>query len=425
MSQFISSSHTRRSFLRTSTALLALPFLESIAQGKVSKARAPKRLVFLGGGYGFTKQTFYPSASGRFSKIGLTEGLSPLERHQDDISLISGLSNNRVGNPHAGSAGYLSAAPGKITCDQVAAQHIGGASRYPSLVLTARESMSAQNAGHGHGSMSLSWNHNGKPIAGFNTPLELYQQLFAPNNRSKSEVLNALKKQKSLLDIARLDVSQMKRTLCREDTEKLEEYFQGLREIEQNLERQAKWLDIPKPKPNLPEPTQDLFGELEIKTMFDMIITALQTDNTRVVSYRVPVTSLLRSLEININAHSLSHYRSSTTRTMASQLRDEKCMQLLAHFIDRLKQAKDMDGQRLYDNCIVSYGSNLRSGHELRNLPALLTGGGTDRIKHGRHIALPENTPLENYWLTLLREADIDIEQFNNSSGPIKQLYQA
>ena len=49
-------------------------------------------------------------------------------------------------------------------------------------------------------------------------------------------------------------------------------------------------------------------------------------------------------------------------------------------YIDRLKEAKDTDGSRLFDNCIVSYGSNLRSGHELRNVPAIISGGGAEQI---------------------------------------------
>ena len=38
-------------------------------------------------------------------------------------------------------------------------------------------------------------------------------------------------------------------------------------------------------------------------------------------------------------------------------------MELFAWFIDRLKETKDLDDRRLYDTCIVSYGSNLRAGH--------------------------------------------------------------
>ena len=34
-------------------------------------------MIFLGGGFGFTKDTFYPKQAGRFAEIGLTEGLAP------------------------------------------------------------------------------------------------------------------------------------------------------------------------------------------------------------------------------------------------------------------------------------------------------------------------------------------------------------
>ena len=63
--------------------------------------------AFLGGGFGFTKDTFYPKKAGRFSEIGLTEGLSPLERHQDDITMVANLTNLGATDPHGGSVSYL------------------------------------------------------------------------------------------------------------------------------------------------------------------------------------------------------------------------------------------------------------------------------------------------------------------------------
>ena len=82
-----------------------------------------------------------------------------------------------------------------------------------------------------------------------------------------------------------------------------------------------------------------------------------------------------------------------------------------------------MDGGRLFDNCIVSYGTNLRSGHELKNLPAILSGGGATEIRHGRHIILPkEDTPLTNYWLTLMQQANVPIESFSHSTGVVPEL---
>jgi len=97
-------------------------------------------------------------------------------------------------------------------------------------------------------------------------------------------------------------------------------------------------------------------------------------------------------------------------------------MELLAYFIDRLKETKDRDGNSLYDSTIVSYGSNLRTGHDLRGCPAILTGGGAKNIKHGRHVMLPKLTPLSNLWLTLLTEAGVEVEQFGDSKGVLTEI---
>lgn len=434
MSQFFTNPITRRSFLRTGGLLLSLPFMESAAGAQTVKhAAAPKRMIFLGGGFGFTKQTFFPSVEGRFADMGMTKGMMPLERHMEDITMVSNLTNLGATDPHGGSTSYLTGAnvsgtPGKrfynsISCDQLAAQQLGTKTRFSSLVLSAKETDGMQNSGHGPG-LSLSWDDAGKPVPGLNRPIEFYHKIFATGEDSKAEIEHRLSKKQSILDIVRVNVSGMNRTLGANDREKLDEYFQGLRQIEQGLQRQAKWANIAKPDAPYDEPGNDIIGEDEIKLMYDMIIIALQTDSTRVVSYRQPVCSMLLSIGLALKAHSLSHYGFSAERRTASEERDQKCMDIFAHFIDRLKEAQDVDGRRLYDNCIVSYGTNLRSGHELKNVPALLTGGGAPNIKHGRHIILPqEDTPLANYWLTLLQQAGVRVNRFSHSTGNVPELF--
>ena len=77
----LAASAGRRHFLKACPLALCLPMLQTaIRPSLVSAAVAaapPKRLIFLGGGYGFTKQTFYPTEAGRFSKIGASKGLKP------------------------------------------------------------------------------------------------------------------------------------------------------------------------------------------------------------------------------------------------------------------------------------------------------------------------------------------------------------
>jgi hypothetical protein len=432
MINFITHSTTRRSFLRAGSTVLAIPFLETFASAADSSKAPPKRVLFLGGGFGFTADTFYPKQAGRFSEIGLTEGLAPLQRHQDDITMVANMTNVGATDPHGGSVSYLTGAnvegtPGKrfhnsISCDQLIARHLGSETRFASLTLSANEADGGQNSGHGKG-LSLAWDDAGNPVPGINRPIDLYYTLFASPNDAPDKVHARLKEKQSILDIVKINAGSMKRTLGKDDQDKLDEYFTGVRQVETGLERQAKWADIPKPNAPFEAPDEGLTGEEAIKLMYDMMIIALQTDATRVVTYRLPVCSLLSSIGIKLMAHSLSHYGFSQPRIDASRQRDQKCMALLAHFLDRLKEAKDIDGSRLYDNCIVSYGTNIRSGHELKNVPAILTGGGAKDIKHGRHIVLPkEDTPLANYWLTLMQQVGVRVEQFSHSSGIIPEL---
>lgn len=429
---FETNSTTRRSFMRIGGSILALPFLETFAVSKVAAAAPPKRMIFLGGGFGFTKDTFYPKTAGRFEEIGMTEGLAPLARHKDDITMVTNLTNLGASDPHGGSTSYLTGAnvagtPGKrfhnsISCDQIAARELGKETRFPALVLSAKESDGGQNSGHGQG-LSLSWDESGNPIPGINRPLDLFHQLFAHPGDSRAELDARLKRKQSILDLVRIDGGGMRRTLSKGDQEKLDEYFTGVRQVEKGLERQAKWADVPKPQAPFQAPAEGISGEQAIHLMYDMMIVALQTGMTNVITYRQPVCSLLEGMGMKLKAHSLSHYGFSKPRILASRERDKKCSGLFAYFLDRLKEAKDSDGSRLFDNCIVSYGSNLRSGHELKNVPAIVSGGGTKSIRHGRHIVLPkENTPLANYWLTLMQQGGIQTEKFSHSTGTLPEL---
>ncbi|MEE2642666.1 MAG: DUF1552 domain-containing protein [Planctomycetota bacterium] len=431
MTQMMTQPFSRRSFLRSGSTVLALPLLETFAAAE-TPAIAPTRMVFLGGGFGFTRDSFYPTKAGKFSEIGLSEGMKPLARHQEDFTMVGNLTNHGATNPHGGSVSYLTGAnvagtPGKrfhnsISCDQLVAQHLGKETRFSSLTLSAKEADGGSNSGHGPG-LSLAWDASGNPVPGINRPLDLYFTLFASPDDQPAKVHARLKKKQGILDVVRLNGGGMKRTLSKSDQEKLDEYFTGIRQVEQGLRRQAMWADIPKPQAEFDAPGEGIRGEEAIRLMYDMIILALQVDATRVVSYRLPVCSLLSGMGINLKAHSLSHYGFSQARIEASKQRDRKCTSLFAHFLDRLKQSRDIDGSRLFDNCIVSYGTNIRSGHELKNVPAILSGGGAKKIRRGEHIILPkQDTPLGNLWLTLMQQAGVEVESFGNSDGVLSEI---
>jgi len=362
---------------------MALPFLETLASKEDLKAKAPKRLVFLGGGYGLTEESFYPKKHGKFSDIGITPGLKNMERHINELTMVQGLFNPKVRDPHSGSSGYLAGIKNAISCDSNAA--------------------------------------NGKPIAGIKRPIDLYHQLFASGKQSSKEINKMLAKKRSILDAVSQNGLSMKKRLSTDDKDKVEEYFESVRDIEINLQRQAEWATVPKPKAPFKGPDQGISGEEEIQAMLDMIIIALQTDSTRVASYRLPITSLLKSLDIGITAHALSHYKFSKTKRADSETRDARLMKFIAEFVDKLKVTKDRNGLNLYDTTLTSFGGNLRTAHTLHSCPALIIGG-SNKFKKGYNIQLKNNTPMTNYWLTILQDAGVNISQFNDSTGELTDM---
>ena len=76
-----------------------------------------------------------------------------------------------------------------------------------------------------------------------------------------------------------------------------------------SLSKAALWMKVVKSKYSLEDPDRRILGRSEIEMMYKLMVAAIQTDNTRVITYREPGSGLLRSLGLNGNAHSLSHYR--------------------------------------------------------------------------------------------------------------------
>ena len=413
---------SRRSFLQSASAFLALPHLETFAAKDSSKDI--KRMIFLGQGYGFVGKSFYPSQAGKFSEMGLTEGMSPLKNHQNDISLLGNLENIGATNPHQGSLTFLTGASyanpqafkNTISCDQIAANQLSKDTRYGSLTLSTKERAS----GHGSGVSSMAWNFHGKPISGLNTSLELYNTLFS-KHESQKQILARIKEERSILDAMKLNVSSFNRNLAKTDQEKLDEYFQSIREIELSLKKQIEWSKIPKPKASFKHP-KEVDGEAEVKLMFDMICLALQTDQTRVITYMMPSQSVLSSMGLSVPVHSLSHYNISAEREVWAKQRDHKCMELLGYLLDKLKKTKDKNGLNLYDSTVLAYGSNIRNTHTIKDFALILSGGAINNLRLGESIKLPKATPLQNVWLTLLQETGVPVKRFSSSTGPIPEL---
>ena len=419
----------RRQFLRGTGALISLPFLESYGFRAFAAAKVetvPKRIVFLGFGWGVTNETWFPDVQKTGAEWELSEGLRPLARHKADVTVVQGCSNKFTNEAHWGSTFWLTGAnryaePGQsfhnsMSADQVAAASLGKESRFASLQLNSPD---VANSGHGPG-LSLAWDSRGKPLAGIENPVAAFHRLFSDEKTPLIERQAMLSQRRSVLDATREDAKRMQQGLSKADIDKLEEYFQSVRDIEVRLAKEEQWLTVPKAKAPLMEPKPGLSGKEEIRVMYDLIVAALQTDSTRVITYRQPVGTLLQSLDLKVAPHDMSHYLPGD-RMEASKKRDAAQSQLLAGLLDKLKDVREADGSRLFDNTCLVYGSNIRSIHFLDNCPTLLSGGGS-RIKLGQHLVLHKDTPLTNVWLTLLRGLGIDAERHGDSTGVVREL---
>lgn len=421
--------NTRRRFLRSSSALITLPALESIgvqAFAATKAATPPKRMVFLGFGWGVTNETWFPDKAKVGADWELPEGLQPLARHKKDITVVQGCSNKFANEAHWGSTFWLTGAnryaePGQsfhnsISADQVAAAHLGAETRFASIQLNTPD---VQNSGHGPG-LSMAWDMRGKPMAGLENPVAAFHRLFSNETTPLSERQAMLAQKRSVLDAVLEDAKRVQKGLTKTDTDKLDEYFQSIRDIEVRLGKDEQWLSVPKSKPPINEPKPGLAGKEEIRVMYDLIVAALQTDSTRVITYRQPVGTLLQSLGTKVAPHDMSHY-SPGDRMAASQKRDTTQSEVLAGLIDKLKATKETDGTTLFDHIALAYGSNIRTIHYLDNCPTLLTGGAAN-LKLGHHLVLPKDTPLCNVWLTMLQGLGVKAERHGDSTGVVSQM---
>jgi hypothetical protein len=425
---------SRRRFLRSAGTLLALPALESLGFRRFARAAAvspPKRMVFLGFGYGVTEETWFPKQTDGGAGYALPEGLAALARHKADFTIVQGCANKALTEAHWGSTFWLTGANkfavagqsfhNTVSADQVAAAALGRDTRFASIQLNASEP-GLDGPGHGPG-LSLAWDTRGKPIAGFNSPVVAFHKLFSADDVPLETLQAMLADKRSVLDAVREDAKSVERGLNAADRAKLDEYFEGIRDIEARLSKEERWLGQPKPAAPLPAPGEGLVGRGEVLLMYDLIVAALQTDSTRVMTFRQPIQHLLTSLDIKVAAHDMSHYHPGN-RMEASQHRDRVQSEMFATLLDRLKATRETDGTSLFDHTTVVYGSNIRSVHYLDNCPTVIAGRGAG-VALGQHIVLPKNTPLCNVWLTLLQGTGIRVGSHGDSTGIVQELLTA
>jgi hypothetical protein len=97
---------------------------------------------------------------------------------------------------------------------------------------------------------------------------------------------------------------------------------------------------------------------------------------------------------------------------------------MVAHLVDNLAKKQDGDGT-LLDHSLVLYGSNMGNSnqHVHYDVPHILVGGASGKLKGGRHLAYPTKTvPTGNLLLSVLDRFDIHQDSIGDSTGRLEAL---
>lgn len=412
---------SRRTVLQGAGVALALPLLECMSSTARAASRAqsvpPQRLVAINMELSFHPPNLIPENPGRDYES--TPYLQPLADLRDDFTIISGTSHPDVDGGHAADKSWLTSAPhpgaanfrNSISIDQLAAQEIGLQTRFGYLAL-------------GGGGISVS--ANGVKIPGIQQPSRLFSDMFLEGQpQEKQAQIARLREGQSVLDAVLASAKGMQSRVGVRDREKLDEYFTSVREAELRLHKSEQWLDKPKPKVDaqLPVDIRDQTRVIErVKQMYDMMLLAIQTDSTRLITMTVGDSSFVPQLSgVSMNYHDLSHHGQDPEKLKQLSIVEAEHVKALGEFVRRLKETKESDNQ-LLAGTMVLLGSHMHSGgHDNRNLPLLLAGG---RFRHGQHLAFDRthNYPLANLYVSLLQQLGLEVDRFGSSTGTMSGL---
>ena len=401
----------RRHFLRGLGMALALPAFESLNVGFAAAAPSvtPRRLICIGNHLGFWPGGFFPTAEGRDYAISKT--LAPLQAHRGGFTVFSHLDHNSKGGHDAvhsfltgvkkeESAGF----PEKnISIDQVAAEHVGSATRYPSIT-----------AGIGEGT-DMCWNRAGVNLPPVNNPARLFEALFVEASAgAKASERERLSNRASVLDALRESAKQLGGNLDAADRGKLDQYLTSVRDVERRLKISEAWMDKPKPKsPIDPVNNEERMQIEEIPLFMDLMTLALQTDSTRVATFEVPLQFHTNDLNVG-SYHGLSHHSKQEGLLTQLQIVEKYLVTQFAHLFGKLKESGLMDSTLV----VIGSGMGNASNHSNRDLPVLLAGGG---LKHQGHLVCPaeerKRIQLSNLWLSTLQWFGVERERFGRSTG--------
>ncbi len=429
----------RRAFLGGSAVAVSLPWLESLAPKRLRSAQAapgpePRRLINFFVPCGIHMPGFTPVATG--ADYPVPPILSSLAEIQyqliPNVLVLSGLDNapsqpEGPGDHASGTGGFLTCRHVKksesdiqngVSMDQVYAQALGDATPISSLQLGIEGGTGLGNCDSGYScayTRSISWADTTTPLPKLTSPQLAFDLMFGGGDpeATADEILRRRLYRTSVLDYVYADAIALQMNLGTTDKIKLEQYLDGIRELEMRIAKEAEGpvCDTGNYSGNF----VDLQGH--VRSMLDLIVLALACDTTRVVSFMLGnggSGQVYDFLGLNAGHHDLSHHGGDPALQAQLQIIDTWEVSQFAYLLDRLRSVTEGDSNML-ENSLVFFSSEIEDGntHSHSNLPILVGGSGGGKIVNGQHLSFDDGR-VSQLFLVMLQSLGVDIAEFGD-----------
>jgi hypothetical protein len=429
----------RRTILRGAAASLALPFLDAMApvfsRRALAAARPAHRFQTFYVPNGMAMEFWTPKGEG--ASFELSPVLEPLAPFRDQTLVLSGIkaSWNYI---HAGASGsFLTGTPrgGKneieifadVSMDQLLARHFASETQVASLEL----SMDAPaNAGACTGNLScvythtLSWRSATQPLPMEWNPRAVFERLFGDSGSTDRKAREArLRQHKSILDSVQDKLASLQRELGPNDRTKVDEFTDAIRDVERRIARAEEQSGLELPAIEQPQGAPPVFED-HLALMFDLQLLAFQSDLTRVISFMIGKEQSARpypQIGVPEAHHPLSHHNDIPDLIAQMSKINRYHTQLFSQYLAKLRATPDGDGS-LLDHTTILYGAGISNSqrHSGENLPLMLVGGGSGRIKGGRHLKYTDKPMMANLLVTLMDKMDVPVDHVGGSTGKLQ-----
>lgn len=390
-------SGSRRDVLRGLGACVALPWLESRAHAHLG---LPLRLLVMYAPWGAPMESWRPARLG----AGWTPSpiLTPLAGWEEQVTVVSGLTHRpgEVAGPMsiaAATGSLLSAtAPVVLPGGGVAAgtsmdQLLAAAE----AVHTAVPSLSLSSEGTGvcvrpwcAGAEHISWSASDTPVSRITHPRVAFEALFIGSDPRETAVqrMRRTADRRSVLDQVGDDIARLTPLLGWRDRLRLEDYLDGIRDVERRLDL------IPTPGCGILGVEEGpLTPEAQVTAMVEILELALRCDQTRIASWMLGHGGSERTFEhLGIASSHRALAMEAADPVARAQLVDivRWEVSLYGDLLDRLAGHEESAGSSVLDNSIVVFLSERGEPDQalLEDLPVLVGGGGGGFLDPGRHV---------------------------------------